>query len=110
MRGHSRVETQLADGVPQDGLLELHFAAFLGEGRWSQLDCFLVGRLGCWAVVEGAARSAGGLQGSPARLRRTVPRIPYSVHENVSVNRIMLALFSRTLVWLFQSASRSVES
>jgi hypothetical protein len=47
---HSPVETQLADGVPQDGLLELRLAAFLGEERWSQVDCFLVAPLGCWPV------------------------------------------------------------
>jgi hypothetical protein len=47
---HSPVEPQLADGVPQDGLLELHLAAFLGEERWSQVDCFLVAPLGCWPV------------------------------------------------------------
>jgi hypothetical protein len=47
---HSRVEMQLADVVSQDGLLESHLVAFLGEERWSQVDCFLVAPLGCWPV------------------------------------------------------------
>ena len=57
---HSPVEMQLADVVPQDGLLELRLAAFLGEERWSQVDCFWSGPL---VVGHGreAARSAGGL-------------------------------------------------
>ena len=46
---HSPVEMQLADVVPQDGLLELRLVAFLGEERWSQVP---VGQLGCWPVVE----------------------------------------------------------
>ena len=56
---HSPVEKQLADGVPQDGSLALHLAAFLGEERWSQIDCFLVGSLGCWPVERQCVRQEG---------------------------------------------------
>lgn len=48
---HSAVEPQLVDEVPQEGLLELHFAAFPGEERCSPVDCFLVEPLDCWPVV-----------------------------------------------------------
>ena len=46
---HSPVETQLAAGVPQDGLLELRLV-FLDEVRSSRVDYFLVWAWVLWPV------------------------------------------------------------